>query len=54
MQQLVATLDNPVLMTDDFKLFHIKDYIARQTVQLLLRKPVSIVEYDGLQMQFEQ
>lgn len=53
-EQFITTLDNPVLMTDDYKLFHIKDYIPRQTVQLLLRKPMIIVEYDGLQMQFEQ
>ena len=53
-EQLVTILDNPVLMTDDYKLFHIKDYIARQTVQLLLRKPMIIIEYDGVRMEFEQ
>lgn len=53
-EQLVTTIDQPVLMTDDYKLFHIKDYICRQTVQLLLRKPMNIVEYDGLRMEFEQ
>ena len=53
-EQLVTVLQNPILMTDDYKLFNIKDYIARQTVQLLLRKPMTIVEYDGLKLMFEQ
>ncbi len=53
-EQFVTELENPVLMTDDYKLFNIKDYIARQTVQLLLRKPMTIVEYDWLRMEFEQ
>ncbi len=53
-EQLVTTIQNPVLMTDDYKLFNIKDYTARQTVQLLLRKPMTIVEYDWLRMEFEQ
>lgn len=53
-EQLVTVLNNPVLMTDDWKLFNIQDYTARQTVQLLLRKPMTIVEYNGLRMEFEQ
>ena len=53
-EELVAVLEDPVLMTDDWKLFNIQNYIARQTVQLLLRKPMTIVEYDGLRMEFEQ
>ncbi|MFZ2151399.1 MAG: methyltransferase [Candidatus Absconditicoccaceae bacterium] len=53
-EQFVTVLENPVLMTDDYKFYNIKDYIARQTVQLLLRKPMTIVEYDGLRMEFEQ
>jgi len=53
-EQLVTTIQDPVLMTDDYKLFNIQDYTARQTVQLLLRKPMTIVEYDWLRMEFEQ
>ncbi len=53
-EEFVAKIENPVLMTDDWKFFNINDYKARQTVQLLLRKPMTIVEYDGLGMEFEQ
>ena len=53
-EQFVASIDHPVLMTDTHKLANIQDYIARETVQLLLRKPMTIVEYDGLRMEFEQ
>jgi hypothetical protein len=28
-EQFVTSIENPVLMTDDYKFFHIKDYIAR-------------------------
>lgn len=44
--QFVTTIEHPVLMSDDYKFFNIKDYIARQTVQLLLQKPMRIVQYD--------
>lgn len=53
-EQFVTTIEHPVLMSDDYKFFHVKDYIARQTVQLLLQKPMRIVEYDWLRMEFEQ
>lgn len=53
-EQFVTTIEQPVLMSDDYKFFHIKDYIARQTVQLLLQKSMRIVEYDGLRMEFEK
>ena len=52
-EEFVATIQHPVLMTDDYKFFNIPDYIARQSVQLLLRKPMTIVEYDGVRMEFE-
>lgn len=51
---LVATLDNPVLMTDNEKIANLQDYIAKETIRLLQQKPMRIVEYDGLRMEFEQ
>lgn len=53
-EQLVATLDNPVLMTDNEKIANLQDYVAKETIRLLQQKPMRIVEYDGLRMEFEQ
>ena len=53
-EQLVASLDNPVLMTDNEKISKLKDYITKETIRLLLQKPMRIVEYDWTRMEFEQ
>ena len=53
-EQLVATLDNPVLMTDNEKIAQLNDYIAKETIRLLQQKPMRIVEYDWIRMEFEQ
>jgi hypothetical protein len=42
----VATLDNPVLMTDNEKIAQLNDYVAKETIRLLQQKPMRIVEYD--------
>ena len=53
-EQFVATLENPVLMTDNEKIGKLKDYITKETIWLLLQKPMRIVEYDWIRMEFEQ
>ena len=53
-QEFVTRIQNPVLVSDDYKFYHIQNYIDREIVQLLLRKPTTIIEYDGLTMEFEQ
>jgi hypothetical protein len=41
-------------MTDNEKIANLQDYIAKETIRLLQQKPMRIVEYDGLRMEFEQ
>lgn len=53
-EQLVATLDNPVLITDNEKIAQLNDYVAKETIRLLQQKPMRIVEYDWIRMEFEQ
>lgn len=53
-EQFVAALENPVLMTDNEKIAQLKDYITKETIRLLLQKPMKIVEYDWIRMEFEQ
>ena len=53
-EQLVSTLDNPVLMKKNKKIAQLNDYIAKETIRLLQQKPMRIVEYDWIRMEFEQ
>ena len=53
-EQFVISLDNPVLMTDNEKISKLKNYITKETIRLLLQKPMRIVEYDWTRMEFEQ
>ena len=49
----VADLLNPVLVTDRPKIGQISDYIKRETVSALYDSPLITVDYDGVQMEFE-
>lgn len=52
--QLVAELDNPVLVTDSYKAHQITDYIKRETTLALMNKPRKITQYDWLSLDFNQ
>jgi len=49
----VADLLNPVLVTDRPKISQITDYIKRETVSALYDSPLITVNYDDVQMEFE-
>ena len=49
----VVDLPNPVLVTDRPKIGKIPDYIKRETVSALYDNPLITIEYDGVQMEFE-
>lgn len=52
--ELVATLPNPVLVTDSYKAHQITDYIKRETTLALMNKSRKITEYDNLVLDFDQ
>jgi methylase of polypeptide subunit release factors len=53
--QLVATLRNPILVTDNEKISQLWDYIARNTIQTLLQQSKLVtIEYDGVSMEFDK
>jgi len=49
----VVDLPNPVLVTDRPKIAKITDYIKRETVFALYDSPLITVNYDDVQMEFE-
>lgn len=54
MIQEVATISDPVLMTDYAAIAQIPDYLTRETVFMLYTKPVRNVAFDGYTLVFEQ
>lgn len=51
---LVSTLPQPVLVSDTWQVMQVKDYITRETVNLLINKSRKITEYNGLVFDFDQ
>lgn len=53
--QLVATLKDPVLVTDNEKISQLWDYVTRNTLQTLLQQSKLVtIEYDGVSMEFDK
>lgn len=51
-QELVTTLENPILMTDRYKIMQISDYKTRIATEILQSKAERILEYDGFSMKW--
>lgn len=52
--ELVARLQDPVLVTDSYKVLQISDYIKRETALALMNKSRKITHYDKLVLDFDQ
>jgi len=52
--ELVAKLQNPVLVTDSYKVLQISNYTKRETALALMNKSRKITEYDNLILDFDQ
>lgn len=52
--ELVTTFDNPVLVTDNYRISRIKSSTLRDTIFRLFEFPVRTTEYDGTSIEFEQ
>jgi len=52
-QQFVASIDNPVLVSDAYKICQFSP-IIRDTIFTLYSSPIKITEYNGLAFRFEQ
>lgn len=53
-EQYVATIKNPVLVTDHFRIGKLKPSTLRETVRALFEAPVRKTEYNGTSLRFEQ
>jgi SAM-dependent methyltransferase len=53
-QQQVACIEDPVLVTDFYRLAQIKPSTTRETALALFSSPIRITKYDGTEVSFEQ
>jgi uncharacterized membrane protein YjjP (DUF1212 family) len=51
-EELVTILQNPVLMTDLYKIMQIQDISQRIAVEILQTKAERVLEYDGFMMKW--
>ncbi len=52
-KEYIATFDNPVLVTDFYKISKL-DPVIRDTVFMLFSQPIKITEYNWVSLEFEQ